>query len=292
MAPPIISLDDVLSIQSHPEQGQRLVLLDVRSYLDGRDGYTEYTRGHIPGARFVDMDTVLASPASPEAGRHPLPSPEVFAEGLGRLGVADSAYVVAYDDLGGMVAGRLVWMLRIIGCEASLLDGGLQGWPNPLATTDLTIDAHQYPLVTRTPVEWPAAAVADAAEVDRAVAAGVVVVDSRAAERYRGETEPIDPRAGHIPGAINLPFGDNLTDGRFLPADQLRDRFAGVGDQPIFYCGSGVSACHNVLAMEAAGLPRPRLYVGSWSQWSNDPTRQAATGANPAPNTSPPTGSP
>ncbi len=261
-------------LAEHPEA----LVCDIRYYLDGRDGYGVYLEGHLPGARFVDMDTVLASAAGPVVGRHPLPEPAVFAAGLGALGIADDATVVAYDDAGGMVAGRLVWMLRRLGQAAALLDGGWNAWEGPVETGP----------VSATPVErsaqpWPAGLFVDADAVAAHIADGGVVVDSRAPERYRGEVEPIDAQAGHVPGAINLPFVANLgTDGRFLPREQLRDRFesAGVDDRAIVYCGSGVSACHNLLAAELAGVGTARLYVGSWSGWSSDPDRPVATAAD------------
>lgn len=275
--PPIVSADWVLDRMSRSPT--ELAIADVRSYLDGRDGHQAFLDRHLPGAVFVDLDRVLAAPASPDAGRHPLPSPEVFARGLAAAGIGDDRPVVAYDDLGGMMAGRLVWMLRILGSPAALLDGGLTAWPGPTESGPSEVEP-----VERRARPWPSEATASISEVEQHVAAGGLVVDSRAPERYRGETEPIDPRAGHIPGAVNAPFAANLDDdGRFLPPEELADRFDGLGadERAIFYCGSGVSACHNLLAMEAAGRPLPRLYVGSWSQWSSDPDRPAATGADP-----------
>lgn len=255
-----------------------VVVCDVRWYLDGRSGREAYEAGHLPGARFVDLDDILAGPASAEGGRHPLPSPERFARGLGALGVGHEDAVVAYDDTGGMVAGRLVWMLRVLGQEAALLDGGLDAWPGPRST-----EVPQPEAALRRPLPWPDDALATADDVARHLAAGGVVLDARAPERYRGESEPIDPRAGHIPGARNAPHGQNLVGGRFASSDQLHDRFRALGadGDAVVYCGSGVSACHDVLAMEHAGLGRPRLFVGSWSAWSADPERPAATGPHP-----------
>lgn len=271
MTAPIVTIESLDGLTPPP------VVLDVRWYLDGRHGHDAYRQGHIPGARFVDLDTVLAGPPSPTQGRHPLPTPEVFAAGLGRLGVGDNDYVVAYDDLGGMVAGRLVWMLRSIGAPASLLDGGLAAWPRGLEVGDPEPAATKE----RTIRDWPADTIATPDDVAAHLVSGGVVVDARSPERYQGDTEPVDPRAGHIPGAINLPFGANLdSEGRFKPVSDLEVRFAPLeaDPNPIVYCGSGVSACHNILAAEAAGQPPPRLYVGSWSQWSADPNRPAATG--------------
>ncbi|MFT7597855.1 MAG: thiosulfate/3-mercaptopyruvate sulfurtransferase [Acidimicrobiales bacterium] len=270
MIPPIVDAEWLAS-----PAATDIVLCDIRYYLDGRDGPSAFEAGHIPGARYVDMDTVLASPAAPIVGRHPMPTPETFAKGMAAVGVSNDAVVVAYDDLGGMVAGRLVWMLRIIGQPAALLDGGIKAWGGPVETGAVTTAG-----VPRLAVEWPSEAMADANEVAAHISAGGIVVDSRAAERYRGDTEPVDPRAGHVPGAINLPFSDNLTgEGRYRDTAELTERFetAGVNGDSIVYCGSGVSACNNLLAIEAAGLGRPRLYVGSWSGWSSDSERPAAT---------------
>ncbi|MEM8924738.1 MAG: sulfurtransferase [Actinomycetota bacterium] len=278
--PPIVSAEWLAGRLA--EGDARVRVVDVRWYLDGRSGREAYEAGHIEGAVFVDLDEVLAAPATAAEGRHPLPPPEVFTAGLSAAGIADHDITIAYDDLGGMVAGRLVWMLRILGLPGAVLDGGLPAWSGPLATgpgPGPTADA-----TTREVRPWPADAMATADEVAAAVAAGVVVVDARAPERYRGDTEPVDPRAGHIPGAVNLPFATNLDDdGRFRPFDELADTYrrSGLDGDAIVYCGSGVSACHHAVAVEAATGARPRLYVGSWSQWSSDPDRPAATGPEP-----------
>ena len=186
--------------------------------------------------------------------------------------------VVAFDGHHGAYAARLVWMLRIIGQPAALLDGDFEGTP-----IDDGFRASGPDPVTRAAVPWPEAALADDREVGAHIAAGGAVVDSRDAARYAGETEPIDRIAGHVPGAVNLPFADNLRDGRFLPPEDLAARFAPVADDPqvIVHCGSGVTACHNALAMAAAGLPLPRVYVGSWSGWISDPDHPVATGPQP-----------
>jgi thiosulfate/3-mercaptopyruvate sulfurtransferase len=260
-----------------------VVVCDVRWYLDGRSGLDAYRASHLPGAVFVDLDRYLAGPPSPAAGRHPLPDPEVFAAGLTAAGVSPGRTVVAYDDQGGMAAGRLVWLLRILGEDAVLLDGGLPGWPGPVETGDGEEPASGGSFPAR---PWPASSLAAIDEVAARVD-GRMVVDARAAERYRGEVEPVDARAGHIPGAVSLPFAGNQRSpaGPFLPIGDLRARFeaAGVGaaDDVIAYCGSGVSACHDLLAMEAAGFGRGRLYPGSWSQWAADPERPAVTGDAP-----------
>jgi thiosulfate/3-mercaptopyruvate sulfurtransferase len=252
-----------------------VVLADVRWYLDGRSGRAAYDAGHLPGAVFVDLDRRLAAHADPAAGRHPLPSPEVFAEGMASLGIGDDDTVLAYDDGGGVTAARLVWMLRVTGHEAALLDGGLTAYDGPLETT-----TPSRPPAPFTPRPWPAERLAG---IEDAVDPGNVVLDARAPERFRGEVEPVDPRAGHIPGARSVPVRANVdATGRFLPAGELRERFAAAGvtdDSPVVsYCGSGVNACHNLLALELAGFAPGRLYPGSWSQYSSDPDRPIATG--------------
>lgn len=276
--PPIV---DLSWLEQYAGQNE-VVVCDVRSYLDGRVGRDAYLAGHLPGARFIDLDTVLAAPAQPILGRHPMPSPEVFASGLGAEGIGDDTTVIAYDDAGGMIAGRLVWMLRILGQPAALLDGGIAAWVAANGADALVAgEPEVVSAVVRTVQPWPDDAMADADEVSAHIARGGVVVDSRAPERFRGEIEPIDPRAGHVPGAVNLPFAGNLDGpldhGRFLSPAQLADRLRknGVDAETIVYCGSGVSACNNILAAEHAGLGRPRLYVGSWSGWSSDPGRPA-----------------
>lgn len=270
VVPPVV---DTAWLRRH---GAGIAVADVRWYLDGRSGRDAFDAGHLPGAVFVDLDRWLAAPASTARGRHPLPPPEVFAEGLGRLGIGDGTPVVAYDDTGGSTAARLVWLLRATGHPAALLDGGLRAWDEALS--------HVPPVVvptSRTVREWPARRLADADAVAAAVAGGGIVIDARAPERYAGEVEPVDARAGHVPGAVNVPFAGNIDDaGRFLDVEALRARYAaaGVDDDAnaIVYCGSGVTACHALLAMEYAGLPTGRLYAGSWSQWSADSARPSA----------------
>ena len=256
------------------EQGDRVVLADVRWYLDGRSGRAAYDSGHLPGAVFVDLDRWLARHGSPADGRHPLPDPEVFAAGLAAAGIGDDDIVIGYDDAGGVIASRLVWMLRATGHEAALLDGGLAAYPGELVRDE----PDRSPAVF-TPRPWPAERLAS---IDDAAAGSFVVLDARDGARFRGETEPIDPRPGHIPGARSLPCRENLgADGRFLPLPALRERFVSVGvsdgSDVVSYCGSGVTACHNLLALEHAGFGVGRLYPGSWSQYSAT-DRPAATG--------------
>ncbi|WP_370324796.1 sulfurtransferase [Euzebya sp.] len=235
-----------------------------------------FAAGHLPEARLVERDAVTSAARRPGDGRHPLPSPEAFAAALGAAGIGWDDPVLAYDREGGASAARLVYLLRVLGQDAALLDGGLAGWTEALATgPPPDVDP-----VDRAPRAWPAALVS-AEEVQAHLSAGGVVLDARAAERYRGETEPLDPVAGHIPGAVNAPFVDNLDpDGLFRAPPKLHDRYAplGVDADAIAYCGSGVTACHDLLAIEHAGLGLPRLYVGSWSHWITDPSRPVATG--------------
>lgn len=257
-----------------------VVVVDVRWYLDGRSGLDAYLGGHIPGAVFVDLERCLARPGSPADGRHPLPEPTVFAESMGALGISDTSTVVAYDDAGGVIAARLVWMLRVTGHDAALLDGGIGAYNGTLETSPST-----RPTVARSVVPWPVDRLADIDEVanDTLAHQDLVVLDARDANRFRGDFEPVDPRAGHIPGARNLPCRENLDgEGRLLPAATLRERFEAVGvddsSEVVSYCGSGVTACFNLLALEVAGFPPGRLFPGSWSQYSHAPDRPAVLG--------------
>ena len=254
------------------EHLDEVALIDVRWFLDGRSGRDAYEQGHLPRAVWVDLDTSLAAPPTPDDGRHPLPTPAQFAAGMGAAGIDDGTPVVAYDDAGGMSAARLVWMLRTLGHPAALLDGGLGAWQGAIDTGEVTA----LP-TTFTAQSWPAETLAEIGEILDVP----VLLDARAPERYRGEVEPLDPRAGHIPGARNTPWAADLgADGRFVPAAQLRTQFElGDGEDVVVYCGSGVTACHTLLALEAAGIDQARLYPGSWSQWSSDPARPAETGA-------------
>jgi thiosulfate/3-mercaptopyruvate sulfurtransferase len=268
-------LDPFVSAEWLQSHLAAVVPADVRWYLDGRSGRAAYDAGHLPRAVFIDLDTVLAGAPGPAAGRHPLPEPAEFAAALGALGIGDGDTVIAYDDAGGVTAARLGWMLRAIGHEAAVLDGGLAAWPGPLETNATT-----RPSTTFTARPWPAdllASIEDAASPDN------VVLDARARERYRGEVEPVDPRAGHIPGARSFPCRENLDPaGRLLREAELRARLGAIGVEVdtavVSYCGSGVNACHNLLVLEHLGLGRGRLYPGSWSQWSSDPARPAAIG--------------
>lgn len=250
-------------------------LADVRWYLDGRSGREAFEKGHLPGAVFIELEKWLAGPGGAEVGRHPLPDPARFAEGMSAVGIGDGSTVLAYDDAGGVIAARLVWMLRVLGEDAALLDGGIQRYQGPLETGKaIPISA------TFSPRPWPPARLAN---IDDAQDNNYVVIDARNRERYRGDADPIDPRSGHIPGAVNIPCRENLNnDGTFLPVDVLRKRFtsAGVeeGADVISYCGSGVTACHNLLSMEYVGLGLDRLYPGSWSHYSQRVDLPVSTG--------------
>ena len=246
-----------------------LRLADVRWYLgEPARGEQAYRQGHIPGAFFVSLEADLSAAAGP--GRHPLPAWDVFTHRMAELGIGDDSVVVAYDDRGGGVAARLWWMLRAIRHPRThVLDGGLNAWVADGHPTTTDLPQHDGgDLSTQ---------LRPGRTVDRDELAGrlgsVVTIDARAGERYRGETEPLDPVAGHIPGARNAPYEDNLgPDQRFLPPELLAEKYrklgAGGATETVVYCGSGVTACHDLLAMEHAGLGEALLYPGSWSDWS------------------------
>jgi thiosulfate/3-mercaptopyruvate sulfurtransferase len=254
------------------------LLLDVRWRLGAGSLRDDYLAGHLPGAVWVDLDTDLAAPPG-AAGRHPLPAPQVAQDALRRLGVSGSRGVVAYDDTDGSVAARAWWLLRWLGHpDVRLLDGGLRSWTGaglPLQTGEVSPTAGD---LTVRPGAMP---VLDAVGAGRLARDGVLL-DVRAGERFRGEVEPVDPVAGHVPGARSAPSTGNVgPDGRFLDPAGLRARFAGLGvtgAEPVgAYCGSGVTAAHTVLALAVAGVDAA-LYAGSWSEWVTDPSRPVATG--------------
>jgi thiosulfate/3-mercaptopyruvate sulfurtransferase len=265
MARPLITADELGRILDDAD----VRVLDCRWYLgEPHRGAAEYRLGHISGALYASLDDDLSSSVGP--GRHPLPSPEAFGTTLGTLGITPSTKVVAYDDRGGAIASRLWWMLTDQGHErTSVLDGGLQSWTSAghiLTTDEVVPPSSRYP--TR-----PWRDVVDRSAIV-SMPNGTVLVDARGEDRYRGDEEPVDPKAGHIPGAISLPQADNLTPGlAFLPPADLRSRYAKAGidnsKHVIVHCGSGVTACHNILAMDVAGIERPKLYVGSWSDWAS-----------------------
>lgn len=252
--------------------------VDVRWYLDGRSGQDAYRSGHIPGAVRMDIDTDLAEPGSPALGRHPLPSPERFAAALGRAGIATGTPVVAYDDAGGSVAARLWWLLHVLGEPVAVLDGGLASWPGELVTDEPSLAP-----VERVAVPWPDDRFVSA---DALAGFGGTVLDARTAERYAHGDPAIDPRPGHVPGAQSAPWAENLgPDGRFRPPDELRARYAALagGGPVVAYCGSGVTACHDLLALAVAGHTDLALYPGSWSQWGADASRPVETGTRTGP---------
>jgi thiosulfate/3-mercaptopyruvate sulfurtransferase len=269
---PLVSVDWLAEHLHDPD----LRIIDFRWTLAGGSGADKYAAGHIPGAVFVDMDEVTGE----GPGRHPLPSREQFESAMRRAGVDDAMRVAVYDEIGGSVASRLWFLLRFFGHEAqAVVDGGIMSWGGALEK------------------ETPAPSPGDfhAKEPDRSQVLDfdavrklndVPLLDSRLGERYRGEVEPVDPKPGHIPGALSAPYPENLdSNGRFLPPEKLRERFKKLGVKKgkgaVVYCGSGVNATHNLLAMALAGIDDVRLYNGSWSDWSRRDDAPVATGPNP-----------
>lgn len=259
-----------------------LAVVDCRFDLaDGARGERDYRAGHIPGAVYAHLDEDLSGPITPASGRHPLPQPEVFRQWLGDHGIGNASQVVAYDDTGGSMAVRVWWLLRWLGhYRAAVLDGGWQRW----MSAGLPVTREIPPVQPAAFAGVPDMSLVVTTQALLAPEPGRQLVDVRTAGRFRGEQEPIDPVAGHIPGAANLPLQRNLgPDGRFLPAAELLELYGPLarGRRPedvVFMCGSGVTACHGILAMTVAGLPGARLYAGSWSEWIRDPARPVATG--------------
>ena len=275
-------LMDVSALNYRMTSGQPTVLLDVRWVLGDPHGRAAYLKEHIPGAVYVDLPTQLAGPADPGRGRHPLPQPSDLQVLARRWGVRNDDVVVAYDDNGNLAAARVWWLLRNAGLDSVfLLDGGLAAWrragfavesgDEQACPGDVSLADGCMPVI-------------DAGEAAGWSQAGILL-DARAGERYRGEVEPVDPRAGHVPGAVSAPTTGNLADdGRFLPAAELRRRFAGLGALPgsatAVYCGSGVTAAHEIAALEIAGVSAA-LYPGSFSQWCGNPYNEVETGPGP-----------
>ncbi|MET8022587.1 sulfurtransferase [Streptomyces avermitilis] len=260
------------------------VVLDVRWALGDPHGRDHYAAGHIPGSVYVDLDTELAAPPSPEGGRHPLPGLSDLRTSARRWGIGSGRPVVVYDDLGNTAAARAWWLLRYSGVtDVTLLDGALGAWR--AAGLPLESGVPADPLPGDVVLHTGALPVTDADGAAELAAEGLLL-DARAAERYRGEVEPVDPRAGHIPGAVSAPTGENLAaDGTFLPPEELRERFENRGADDTarigVYCGSGVTAAHQIAALTLAGF-EATLFPGSWSAWSADPARPAATGPLPS----------
>ncbi|MFG2590718.1 sulfurtransferase [Streptomyces sp. NPDC048438] len=273
---PIITASEYLSESAGPRPP---VLLDIRWQLGGPNGRDDYEAGHIPGAVFVDLDSELAGPAG-SGGRHPLPDPEAFGSVMRRAGVGEESPVVVYDGGQGWAAARAWWLLRWTGhTDVRVLDGGLAAWTGELTT------GISEPAEGDFRPRPGALGLLDADEAADLARSGLLL-DARAAERYRGDVEPIDRVGGHIPGAVSAPTTQNVgEDGRFLAAGTLASRFSALGadggTQVGVYCGSGVSGAHEVLALELAGH-RAALYAGSWSEWSSDESRPVATGPDPA----------
>jgi thiosulfate/3-mercaptopyruvate sulfurtransferase len=277
-------LNPLISVEELGEQlaNENLRIVDTRWYLaDPTEGRAEYGRHHIPGAIFLDLDSDLCAPEGP--GRHPLPDTQEFTELLGRKGIGNHHRVVVYDDSAGSVSARLWWMLRHLGHEqVHVLDGGYSTWWRAGLPTSAEVPA------------WPTETFVAQERTDDMVTSrelngqlgSVVLLDARAPERYAGHEDPVDPVAGHIPTAVSAPYAENSAkDGRFLPASELYERFSRLGlggTQPVItYCGSGVTACSNVLAAVVAGLPAPLLYPGSWSEWCTTPGMPIVTGPEP-----------
>lgn len=268
-----------------------VVVADVRWNPDGGPTLPAFEAGHVPGAVPVDLDADLSAPPSPTGGRHPLPEPGVFAATLGRLGIGADDPVVVCDDARGSIAARLWWMLRVLDRPVAVLDGGLDAWTASFPAQLATGPAVERPAVTVPVAPWPSDRFVDADELDRLrVEPTALVIDARAADRYAGAPSPLDPRPGHIPGARSAPWAANVDpdSGRLLPATALRARFEalGAGERGVVAsCGSGVTACHDLLALAVAGLldvtGPTRLFVGSWSAWGADPARPAALGPSP-----------
>ena len=285
LSPLITAKGLATALESDPDNW---VVFDCRFDLANPDaGRQAYSAGHIPGARYADLDVDLSAEPGPQDGRHPLPDRTRFRSWLGEQGVGPQTPVVAYDDLSGAFAARLWWLLKWLGHEhAAVLSGGMAAWQGAgLESTDetaLSAALGPYPDNGLNP-----AMVVSASAIDKELEAGKQLVDVRAPERYSGAVEPLDPVGGHVPGAVNFPFQNNLDgSGEFLDLETIRSQVQDLlgsqsSEQMIAMCGSGVTACHLLVAMEAAGLKGARLYPGSWSEWIRDPDRPIATGPEP-----------
>lgn len=280
---PLITAEQLLHLLE--DDDVRIIVLDCRfSLADPDAGRSRYQNGHIPGAHYAHLDEDLSGTIERgRTGRHPLPDPDALAQRFGTWGIDAETSVVCVDDVGGAFAARAWWLLRWLGHErVAVLDGGIQAWEDAGGA----LESEEPTPTPRSFVSRPRPDVL-ASVGDVAQGRWARLIDSREAARYRGETEPIDPIAGHIPGALNRPFQDNLRDGRFKSAEELHAEFEPLmkgldeAKEAVFYCGSGVTAAHNVLAALLAGWGEPRLYNGSWSEWIADREREVATGAEP-----------
>ena len=293
--PCVISVDDARKLTAQRRLNNHVVIADVRWYPDGRNARAAFITGHIPGSVFIDVDRDLADHhnTNPLNGRHPFPPPADFARAMSKLGIGDNTHVLAYDDTGGMTAARFVVMLRMIGRSASLINGGLQAW---VASSDDSLESGEPGLPTPVPFTtrpWPESRLINYDELSALVTenrtgSNSVLLDARAANRFEGrapEAVPhLDPRSGHIPGAMNAPWVAVLDPetSHFRSTTEISEHFAQLGVSPsadvIAYCGSGVSACLNIIALEYAGLPVARLFVPSWSGWASDVDNPSETG--------------
>ena len=277
------TLITALQLRALLDSAAKTVVLDASFDLaDVQAGERSHAQGHLPGARYVHLERDLCGTKTGRNGRHPLPLRDVFSVTVGRLGITPATQVVAYDQQGGMYAARLWWMLRWLGhAQVAVLDGGVAAWQAAGGALHTTA-----PPLSAAPAYPAGTALAGSVDADQVMArlGKLPLLDARAAERFRGEVEPLDAQAGHIPGARNRFFKDNLdASGHFKAADVLRAEFAALlgraqATEVVHQCGSGVTACHNLLAMEVAGLPGSLLYPGSWSEWSADPARPLAQG--------------
>jgi thiosulfate/3-mercaptopyruvate sulfurtransferase len=275
---PLITPDALHDQLQLPE----LRIVDVRFDLsDPQAGRAAYAQAHLPGAHYLHLDEHLSSPAQRHGGRHPLPDMARFQEMLEAIGISNSSHVVVYDDSAGMFAGRLWWLLRYVGHDrVQVLDGGLSAWQRagyPLTAELPEVSRGSFTLNLRPEMQVDMQYVRDNLENPE-----VLLIDARGRARYRGESEPIDAQAGHIPGALNLPFEDNLAGGSFKSPAALSEQYQAAleAEEVIVYCGSGVSAAHNLMALETIGVSA-KLYVGSWSDWSSYPENPVATGDEP-----------
>ncbi len=279
----LTTLVDTETLSRHIDD-PRWAVVDCRfSLADPAAGRRAYAAGHVPGARYAHLEEDLSSPVTPTSGRHPLPPPNTLAEKLGRWGIDKNSQVVVYDDTFGAMASRLWWLLRWLGHEAvALLDGGFPKWQRE--GRPVTPESPAIQSVPFHPTINNALCVEAGHVLQMLQTRNGLLVDARADERFRGEVEPLDKVAGHIPGAVNMPYEDNLDfSGEFMSDEALREHYLAAvkgtaPDEVVHMCGSGVTACHNILAMEHAGLPGAKLYAGSWSEWITDPNRPVAKG--------------